>query len=136
MLQIPQISNWKSRHSPLIRNYLLKIYQLFCSKETKNVRFRLIANSSINFSDKITIEPCSIEKTLAIVGNKTNVTLQASPILIDFGYVAACNDSSNIRKLSLIIRGGEVSIKNIDISSDFEINANIGDVFLVITTLK
>lgn len=109
---------------------------IFAPKETKNVRFRLIANSSINFSDKITIEPCSIEKTLAIVGNKTNVTLQASPILIDFGYVAACNDSSNIRKLSLIIRGGEVSIKNIDISNDFEINANIGDVFLGDTTLK
>jgi len=35
----------------------------------------------------------------------------------------------NIRKLSLIIKGGEVSIKNIDISNDFEINANVGDVF-------
>lgn len=109
---------------------------IFQPKETKLVRFRLISNSSITFNDKIIIQPCAIEKQISIMGEKSDISVIADTNNIDFGYVAICDDTSNIRKLLLEIQNGEVAINNIEITGDFEINASVGDVFFGDTLLE
>jgi len=104
--------------------------------ESKPVIFQLISGTSVNFDDKIIAQPCNLEKAIKITANKSNITINAKSIKFDFGDVAICDDSSNIRDLILQITGGEVRIKDIDISSDFSINAKIGDTYFGDTTLK
>ena len=108
----------------------------FSPKETKMIRFRLISNTSANFNDKINIEQCAIEKQINITANKSSISINTDINAIDFGDVAICDDSSNIRNVILQIKGGEVRVKDIEISSDFSINAKIGETYFGDTTLK
>ncbi|MBP7214566.1 MAG: choice-of-anchor D domain-containing protein [Candidatus Kapabacteria bacterium] len=104
--------------------------------ETKSVKFRLISNTSINFDDKIIVQPCNVEKEIKITASKSNITINTKYIRFDFGDVAICDDSINIRDLTLQVTGGEVKVEDIDISGDFLINAKVGDIYFGDTTLK